>query len=98
MEILLPLVALAALILAGAFWVRARSAKGELVAVRERLNALEGERNELKEGQNRRQTKELSRQTELDDLRERQKDLKRKLAEAQDLAKRVKEVEAARRE
>jgi hypothetical protein len=52
----------------------------------------------LKEGQTKRQTKELSRQTELDDLRERQKDLKRKLAESQELAKRVKDVEAARRE
>jgi hypothetical protein len=98
MEILLPLVALAALVVAGGYWVRARTASSELKASRERLTALTHERDELKEGQVKRQSKEQSRQIELDELRERQKDLKRKLAETQELAKKVKDVEAARRE
>ncbi len=98
MEILLPLLALGALIVAGVFWVKARTASADLSAARERARALEGERDTLKEGQSKRQTKELSRQSELDELRERQKDLKRKLAEALELAKKVKDVESARRE
>ena len=98
MEILLPLIALAALVVAGAYWVRARTVGTELTALRGRIGGIERERDELKEGQSKRQSKEQSRQSELDEMRERQRDLKRKLAETQELAKRVKDVEAARRE
>jgi hypothetical protein len=98
MEIVLLLVALVALLVAGACWVSARSATTELTGVKQRLAAAERDRDELKDAQAKRQSKDQSRQTEVEELRERQKDLKRKLAESQDLAKRVKDVEAARRE
>jgi hypothetical protein len=98
MEIVLLLVALVALLVAGACWVSARTANSELSGLRQRLTTAEREREELRDTQSKRQAKDQSRQTEVEELRERQKDLKRKLAESQELAKRVKDVEAARRE
>jgi hypothetical protein len=98
MEIILLLVALVALLVAGACWVSARTANSELSGLRQRLATAERDRDELKDTQAKRQAKDQSRQSEVEELRERQKDLKRKLSESQELAKRVKDVEAARRE
>jgi chromosome segregation ATPase len=98
MQTILPILTLGACVLAGIFWVQARTAAGKLASLRTRAEAAESERDELKDTTTQRAGKEKARVTEIDDLREKSKDLRRRLAEAQEQAKKVKDAERALRE
>jgi chromosome segregation ATPase len=67
-------------------------------ALRVRADAAEAERDELKYSTAQRASKEKARVAEIDDLRDKFKDLRRRLAEAQEQAKKVKDAERALRE
>jgi len=94
----LPLLALCACVLAAIFWVQSRAALAKLDGLRSRAESAEGELNELKESSGQRANKEKSRIAEIEDLRDKSKDLRRRLAEAQEQAKKVKDAERALRE
>jgi chromosome segregation ATPase len=98
MEIALPLLAIASLIVAAVFAVNAKNLSERLADTKPKLLALENELKELQRTAQQRSQKEKNRGNEVDELREKHKDLRRQLNEAQEQAKKLKDSEDMRRE
>lgn len=91
-------VAIASLITAAFFWTRSGTASAELAQVRHELDKLAGSHAELKETVSNKAQKDKNRGSEVEDLREKQKDLRRRLTEATEQAKKLKDTDEARRQ
>lgn len=96
MTIALPLLALAALIVAAVFWVRSTNLTTELAEIQAKAVSDAQKLCELSQKHEQKAGKDQKRGSEIEELREKQKDLRRRLNEAQVEARKLKDQEDVR--
>ncbi len=97
MTTVLLFVALGSLIVAAVFWNRSQTLWQKVAQVGAELQSVAAAHAELKEALNSKSQKDKTRGGEVEELREKQKDLRRRLTEAQEQAKKLKDVDDAHR-